>query len=184
MNDRSGGYSWRKLNQCMRLFFLIRWMCSLLSWILEYIRILRTDTDISVSYGYISVNINILYVPRVSIWAGQLNKRRRLCLAKTSHVYPLHWHWDVPKISRSLIGTNSDLTTKMFPLICMAVCPAESGRSIVKSEMTILSQTAHHSKLNPCFSSVHVLYFSAEFLSGNDIATLCTAGISISLQNF
>lgn len=68
------------------------------------------------------------------------------------------------------------LRQRLFPFICKAVCPAESGRSVVKSEMIILSQSvldpSHHSKPNPCFSSVHVFYFSAEFLRGNDIATL------------
>lgn len=71
-----------------------------------------------------------------------------------------------PKPSCSLIGTNSDLTTKMFPFIRKAVCPAETGRSVVESEMSILSQSAlvlfGHSKLNPCFSFVHVFYFFAE----------------------
>lgn len=71
-----------------------------------------------------------------------------------------------PKPSCSLIGTNNDLTTKMFPFIRKAVCPAETGRSVVESEMSILSQSAlvlfGHSKLNPCFSFVHVFYFFAE----------------------
>lgn len=62
-----------------------------------------------------------------------------------------------PKPSCSLIGTNNDLTTKMFPFIRTAVCPAETGRSVVESEMSILSQSAlvlfGHSMLFicPCF---------------------------------
>lgn len=109
----------------------------------------RAHTEIDIS-EYIFVNIIILgqYPPRHKSgssnrcsWAptimpfvrplytssfhlsGTLNKRPRLCLAKTSHVHPPHWHWDLPKLSRSDIGTNSDLTTKIVSVYLQSCLP-------------------------------------------------------------